>query len=706
MTQHRLEGASRRRSAGRSAGALTLAAALALTGGLPAMAQTGDPGSDLEEGTFQTFEASNGYELKYHFFNNGGNGTLFYFDGDGTTNFDRPLVPGSSYWGDPEGNGGAQRLNSAAAARGFDFVFIDHPDDRGTGNSAWWYGANINAADVAVKEMVAATNDETVELAGYSGGAEFIVMWGVADDNSWVPSNLGITAIGGGGAPSYGVADVALGFEDMSIRWVVGENDRAGATNPPTWSAYDSAERAYNLFGAAGYTNRAFDVIPDMDHVNYAFHDIVGESMDNRLAARGLPSVTAADNGDGTFAVEASGLAVGAAVEATFTQAGTVVTAEVGTADVYGAFSGSVSIADGILPGRFTVSVASGSTTSSTLTSELRTANDDNPGLYQVYIGTNGKELQFHHFDNGDNGTLFYFDGDGTSNFHMPLVPASVSHTGGFNGQVQRLNAEAAERGVDLIFVEHPNSDNTWWENYADVLLAEDVVKEMVDDLGHDSVLLAGYSGGAEFLVSWMLIDGNDWGPDNTALVMIGGGTLDPIDELADPTEGRADQRISWVVGANDGVGATYPATWSALGAATEAQAQFASQGYTGAVIDVVPDTNHLQYNFRGIVGNELDLLLANAEAQDDDQTGGDDQTGDDDQTGGDDQAGDNDRNGSGIEVDDVNAGAIPTAPTPVDDAQDGSLPKTGAEPLWLGVLAALTLAALGGMAVMRTRRS
>ena len=46
-----------------------------------------------------------------------------------------------------------------------------------------------------------------------------------------------------------------------------------------------------------------------------------------------------------------------------------------------------------------------------------------NADVFQEFVGTNGKMLQYHYFENGDNGTLFYFDQvTRTTNFHSPLV--------------------------------------------------------------------------------------------------------------------------------------------------------------------------------------------------------------------------------------------------------------------------------------------
>ena len=86
-------------------------------------------------------------------------------------------------------------------------------------------------------------------------------------------------------------------------------------------------------------------------------------------------------------------------------------------------------------------------------------------------------------FENGDNGTLFYFDGDGTTNFHYPEVAADVVHEPGVgNGRVQRMNQEAADEGMDLVFLEHPDGhlgNSSWWTG-ADITAYTPAMQELI----------------------------------------------------------------------------------------------------------------------------------------------------------------------------------------------------------------------------------
>lgn len=250
-------------------------------------------------------------------------------------------------------------------------------------------------------------------------------------------------------------------------------------------------------------------------------------------------------------------------------------------------------------------------------------------GPLHEFVGSNDRMLQYHFFDNGDNGTLFYFDGDQTTNFHYPLVDASVVHVPGVgNGHVQRMNEEAAAHGMDLVFLEHPHGEDvplggpvrvtgtSWWNYMDDAPGGEvdeyaQVVREIIAASGAQNVQLVGYSGGAEFLARHLLVIGNDWLPQNSAATFIGGGgaitgpyTPDP------PAPGKEDMPYVYTVGLLDG---TDPNAWSALRASRNAVAQWQSLGYTGAVLGEVPGVNHYTYDFRGIVRDDLDALLERA---------------------------------------------------------------------------------------------
>lgn len=547
----------RRRSA-TAAAALVCAMAV---GGIAAPAQAVDagPGSALTAGVFQEFTSADDLTLEYHYFENGDNGTLFYFDGDGTTNFHYPEVDADVYHEPGVGNGHVQRMNAEAAERGMNLVFLEHPDGH-VGNSSWWTGADIAAYTPAVQELITATGDPNVQLAGYSGGAEFIVLWLLIDGTDWLPENSRAAMIGGGGSYGYPIVPPSADRAGMGITWYVGEHDREGATEPPEWSAWDAAHDGHAELSQAGYTNTAFVEIPDTTHLNYDFRSIVGTELDELLA-----SSSSEDEPD----------------------------------------------------------------------EEQPASTELTPDVFQEFTGTNGKMLQYHYFDNGDNGTLFYFDGDETTNFHYPLVDASVVHEPGVgNGHVQRMNLEAAERGMDLVFLEHPHGEDvepgetrttgtSWWNYMTDeeVNAFADVVQEIIDASDAERVQMVGYSGGSEFLVRHLLLDGNGWLPQQSAAAMIGGGGLAGY-PLQAPAEGMEQMSYMWLVGELDGPDVENTAVWSALRVSRNAVASFQGLGYAGADIIEIPETDHYNYDFAGLVGDRLDALVAADDS--DDNTPGD----------------------------------------------------------------------------------
>lgn len=236
------------------------------------------------------------------------------------------------------------------------------------------------------------------------------------------------------------------------------------------------------------------------------------------------------------------------------------------------------------------------------------------PNLFAEFTASNGRTLEYHHFDNGDRGTLFYFDGDGATSFHYPDIDAElVSDSPDRDGYVQRLNTAAAAHGMDFVFVEHPDGmhgGESWWADMTDETINEYAVavQELITACEHRAVQLVGYSGGSEFIVRHLLVNGNEWLPTNSAAAMIGGGGLDGY-HLEAPAPERTDMPYRWFVGEHDVEGATEPENWSALQASRDAQSHFAALGYEAAEIIVIADTNHLDYDFEAIIDGELDQL-------------------------------------------------------------------------------------------------
>lgn len=241
--------------------------------------------SELAPGLFQEFTAENGRTLEYHFFDNGDRGTLFYFDGDGTTNYHYPLVPSNVVHEPGVGNGHVQRMNEEAASHGMDLVFIEHPNGKNGGRS-WWAGMTDDVVDeyaAAVQELVIATNSKAVQLAGYSGGSEFLVRHLLLRGNDWLPHKSAAAMTGGGGLAGYPLEAPTSRMKHMPYRWLVGEQDIEGAAKPETWSALRVSRQAKERFSELGYLGSEVVVIPNTNHINYNFRGLIDTELDRLI---------------------------------------------------------------------------------------------------------------------------------------------------------------------------------------------------------------------------------------------------------------------------------------------------------------------------------------------------------------------------------------------------------------------------------------
>ena len=260
-----------RAAAGYASAALTIGLVAAPGGGPVAHAAEGTP-SGVQEGLNETFAASNGEVLELHKFEGGDKGTMFFFDGDGTTNFDRTSASTS---GANSGMGYVQGIRDEAAAQGFDLIFVDHPQN----GSSWWNGVDADASAVAVKELVNSVGSERTSLVGYSGGAEFIARHLLINGSDWVPGDTRATMIGGGGVAARNVQSTAGQENPVSMSWVTGENDSYGSTSFANWSPLNAASEAKDLYNAAGYQSVEQRIVPNADHNDYNFAGIVADEL-------------------------------------------------------------------------------------------------------------------------------------------------------------------------------------------------------------------------------------------------------------------------------------------------------------------------------------------------------------------------------------------------------------------------------------------
>lgn len=224
-------------------------------------------------GTTNASYSAAGLTSQYHLYDGGIDrskavGAVFYFDGDGQYYAQRPTATM------------LQTMAKRAAAKNMILVVPVSP----TTDRTWYSRADANgdwfralAAKVIAEQKIDTTR---IQLAGYSGGAEFIALEVLSDRAGWIRGG-GATMIGGGGVYYGGLQsapDAALKATDPT--WYVGSNDGVGATQPASWSALDAAAKGAAAYQKAGFTKADRVVMQGYHHTNYDLADIVGDDVD------------------------------------------------------------------------------------------------------------------------------------------------------------------------------------------------------------------------------------------------------------------------------------------------------------------------------------------------------------------------------------------------------------------------------------------
>ncbi|MFI7484118.1 hypothetical protein ACH9EU_17095 [Kocuria sp. M1R5S2] len=224
-------------------------------------------------------------------------------------------------------------------------------------------------------------------------------------------------------------------------------------------------------------------------------------------------------------------------------------------------------------------------------------------GTDRTFHADNGVTLNYHYYAEGVDwdrpaGAVFYFDGDGTTRAEQP--------EGRF---AARLAEVAADTNRAFVFVEAPNGTRSW--RAGDTAATAEAVREFattnITPTTDAGVLMAGYSGGAEFLSRSLLRHGMDWLPAGSGAAFIGGGGTygKPI---AEATSATAATGLSWVVGDQDGAYATGSGSWSAKAAAAEAEAEYRDAGYDETQ-RITTLGAHTDYDIPAVVANRLSEL-------------------------------------------------------------------------------------------------
>ncbi|MFI7743765.1 hypothetical protein [Kocuria rhizosphaericola] len=221
-------------------------------------------------------------------------------------------------------------------------------------------------------------------------------------------------------------------------------------------------------------------------------------------------------------------------------------------------------------------------------------------GTDRTFRADNGITLSYHYYAEGvdwdrPSGAVFYFDGDGTARAEQP--------EGRF---ATRMAEVAADTNRAFVFVEAPHGTRSWRAGNTEAT-AEAVRQFATTNITPTTdagVLMAGYSGGAEFLSRGLLREGMDWLPAGSGAAFIGGGGTygQPI---AAATAATDDLELTWVVGDRDGAWATDSGSWSAQAAAAQAEAEYREAGYDQAQ-RITTAGAHTDYDIPALVAEQL----------------------------------------------------------------------------------------------------
>lgn len=224
-------------------------------------------------------------------------------------------------------------------------------------------------------------------------------------------------------------------------------------------------------------------------------------------------------------------------------------------------------------------------------------------GTDRVFRADNGIALSYSYYADGVDwdrpaGAVFYFDGDGTTRTEQPEGPFAT-----------RMAEVAAETNRAFVFVEAPNGSRSW--RAGNTAATAEAVRQFattnITPTTDAGVLMAGYSGGAEFLSRHLLREGLDWLPAGSGAAFIGGGGTygQPIAEATPATD---DHELTWIVGERDGAWATDSGSWSAREAAAQAQAEYREAGYD-RVQRITTAGAHTDYDIPALVAGRLAAL-------------------------------------------------------------------------------------------------
>lgn len=192
----------------------------------------------------------------------------------------------------------AYRYMDVARAQGAIFLLARTPD---TSSETWYTAAYATTWLVAlINDVKSKYNVDNMRIfySGFSGGAEQVTYNMMVDHHTLLLGG-GAMILGGGGAEGVSFSGTPSDTlkNNFPMQWFVGENDVAGATEPPDWSA-----RADSAIGEAFYRNAGFKtkytIIPNKAHNDSEplgpgyLNDVMNESNTYYgLSTKAMPAV-------------------------------------------------------------------------------------------------------------------------------------------------------------------------------------------------------------------------------------------------------------------------------------------------------------------------------------------------------------------------------------------------------------------------------
>ena len=225
------------------------------------------------------------------------------------------------------------------------------------------------------------------------------------------------------------------------------------------------------------------------------------------------------------------------------------------------------------------------------------------------FTASNGQSSQYHVYAQGitqPSGLLIWTHGDGAYEFEHPDEEGEPYVMTGTNG----LRAEA--KGENYILVSalapDPYGTTTWWENGANNAdYMADLITHLQGEYNINSydIVLAGFSGGAQFTTQYFLPEYSDMLDGGGSIVFGGGGAPETPDQEPWNQALKSNFYMHWATGALDDA-AHSDEDYDALGYAQDGVAYYDNQGFDTSYYWIPGHDHVIDGLFGQIVGDQL----------------------------------------------------------------------------------------------------